>query len=322
MGEAAAHGLGNGGWYGGVRGAGWRVRRADGPCGRYRPLADRQPRAARRRSRVPGAEPTSALPARARVPKHREAAKFSVRRSVGAAPSSRSAVRGPPSVDSAVHFQRGETVQRTHVLSVVAMSLVLALGANSSVVRDSEPSQSPPSNQRAATDYELELFLAVLEGLYEDGVSNDAVDAITVIDSEHGYPANFVWACPVCMPAYRAFLTYRARPEFTWIKGSPDFGPGLTAEQMAGLTTGEFSARQEALMKLVGCWVERRMARLRLTPEENAAWQREMEQRRKKGMAQLAAYKDQRLGGSYARMNDCPLCDGANEPWLPPTRGR
>lgn len=213
-------------------------------------------------------------------------------------------------------------MQPTHALSMIAMSLALAIGTNSSIVRDIEPSQNPPASERAATDYELELFLAVLEGLYEDGVSNEAVDAITVIDAEHGYPANFVWACPVCMPAYRAFLTYRARPEFTWIKGSPDFGPGLTAEQLAGLTTGEFSARQDALMELVGGWVERRMARLRLTPEENAAWRREMEERRKKGMEQLATYKRQGLGGSYARMSDCPLCDGANHPWLPPTRRR
>jgi hypothetical protein len=213
-------------------------------------------------------------------------------------------------------------VQRIHGLSVGAMLLALALGTSSSPVGGGANCQNPPVAQRAATDYELELFLAVLEGLYEDGVSNEAVDAITVRDSQHGYPANFVWSCPVCMPAYRAFMTYRARPHFDWIKGSQDFGPGLGAAQVAALTTGEFAARQQALMTLVGRWVERRMTRLRLTPEENAAWKLEMEQRRKKGMALLADYKSGGLGGSYAEMKDCPLCDGANQPWLPPTRRR
>jgi hypothetical protein len=181
---------------------------------------------------------------------------------------------------------------------------------------------SPQESARETTDFEYELFAAVLEGLYVDGVSNEAVDAITAKDPEHGYPANFVWACPVCMPAYRAFLTYRARPHFEWIKGPQDFGPGLDAATVAELTTGEFAARQQALMQLVGRWVERRMGRLRLTPEERAEWKLEMERRRKKGMAQLADYQSCGLGGSYARMKACPLCDGANEPFQPPTRRR
>lgn len=205
--------------------------------------------------------------------------------------------------------------------SVAAMVLALLVGVGAASVggsRDADSSATAP----APTDFEYELFAAVLEGLYVEGASNEVVDAITVKDPEHGYPANFVWACPVCMPAYRAFLTYRARPHFDWIKGSQDFGAGLNAATVASLTTGEFAARQEALMQLVGRWVERRMSRLRLTPEESAAWKLEMEMRRKKGMAQLAEYKERGLRGSYAQMKACPLCDGANQPFVPPVRGR
>lgn len=210
---------------------------------------------------------------------------------------------------------------RFHVLSAMALVLALVVGARALSPVDLRFEQ-PQQPAREATDFEYELFAAVLEGLYVEGVSNDAVDAITVKDPEHGYPANFVWACPVCMPAYRAFLTYRARPHFDWIKGSQDFGSSLDAATLASLTTGELAARQDALMKLVGRWVERRMTRLRLTLDERAEWKLELETRRKKGMAQLAEYKTQGLRGSYARMEACPLCDGANQPFVPPTRGR
>ncbi len=224
-------------------------------------------------------------------------------------------------------------MQRIHALSAAAAVLASIVGASSvgvsavgvSTVGGSRCAPAPAEPQVAAretTDFEYELFAAVLEGLYVDGVSNEAVDAITVKDPEHGYPANFVWACPVCMPAYRAFLTYRARPHFEWIKGSQDFGPGLDPATLDALTTGEFSARQQALMQLVGRWVERRMGLLRLTPEERAEWKLEMERRRKKGMALLADYQSGGLGGSYARMKECPLCDGANRPFQPPTRQR
>lgn len=210
---------------------------------------------------------------------------------------------------------------RFQVLSAAAMVLALVVGAGA-FSRGDVRLELPQEVALEETDFEYELFAAVLEGLYLDGVSNEVVDAITVKDPEHGYPANFVWACPVCMPAYRAFLTYRARPHFDWVKARRDFGPGLDAATVASLTTGEFAARQEALMRLVGRWVERRMTRLRLTPAERAQWKLEMEMRRKKGMAQLAEYKAGGMRGSYAQMEACPLCDGANQPFVPPMRGR
>lgn len=203
--------------------------------------------------------------------------------------------------------------------TAAVLSLVLAVGALSR--SDVRPELAAASAQEA-TDFDYELFAAVLEGLYVDGVSNEAVDAITAKDPEHGYPANFVWGCPVCMPAYRAFLTYRARPHFDWLKGSQDFGRGLDAATQAALTTGELLARQQALMQLVGRWVERRMSRLRLTPDESAQWKQEMELRRKTGMSTLANYKSNGLRGSYAQMEACPLCDGANKPFSASGRRR
>jgi hypothetical protein len=159
-----------------------------------------------------------------------------------------------------------------------------------------------------------EIFFAVLEGLYEDGVSSEAVDAITAKDPEHGYPANFVWACPVCMPAYEAMLTYRARPRFDFKKGPQDFGPGLDEATMARLTTGEIAERQQAIMGLVERWLARRIEARRLTQVERDVWREEMAMRRKKGMSMLQSYQQQGMKGSYAKMKACPFCDGANKP--------
>src|SRR5688572_10638658 len=58
------------------------------------------------------------------------------------------------------------------------------------------------------------IFFAVLEGLYRDGVINGDVDLI-IPPGEGGKPAfdqeTFVYACPLCHPAFEAFRLYRQR---------------------------------------------------------------------------------------------------------------
>jgi hypothetical protein len=165
-----------------------------------------------------------------------------------------------------------------------------------------------------ADELEKQIFFSVLEGLYVDGVSNEAVDAICAIDPVHGYTANFVWACPICMPAYEAFRLYRSRPEFRSKKtGGDTFGAGLAPAELARITTGDIAERQKAIMELVGHWTERRVEMLRLSPDERAQWEVAMQVMRKQGMEMLAQYRN--LGGSYAQMEECPFCDGANKPF-------
>jgi hypothetical protein len=163
-------------------------------------------------------------------------------------------------------------------------------------------------------DYEQELFFAVLEGLYVDGVSNEAVDAILAEDPVSGRPANFVWACPICMPAYEALRVYRARPAFVTKKLVVDtFGPGIDPAVLARLTRGDLASRQSAIMELVQSWTARRLDSMRLTDAERDGWRLEMEMRRKKGMEMLYSYRDGPNAGSYAQMKACPFCDAANE---------
>jgi len=182
---------------------------------------------------------------------------------------------------------------------------VLALGLASVV-------PGGPRWAAKADAYEQHIYFAVLEGLYADGVSNEVVDKIVAIDDQTKYPANFVWACPVCMPAYNAFLAYRARPAFRGYKIPRDtFGPGLAPPVAARLTSDDLQVRQSELEKLISTWMDRRMESLRLTDDERQEWRTVMEERRKQGMGYLEGYRSS-LGGSYASMKTCPICEGAN----------
>lgn len=157
-----------------------------------------------------------------------------------------------------------------------------------------------------------QIFFAVLEGLYRDGVSNEVVDKIIAIDDQTQYPANFVKACPACTPAYEAFCVYRGRPAFHLKLAIDTFGPGLPPDQVERLTAVDLAVSQLALEQLIQGWMERRMSALRLTDDERAEWRMEMEERRKAGMEWLDRYQQMGLGGSYASMKTCPSCEGAN----------
>lgn len=161
--------------------------------------------------------------------------------------------------------------------------------------------------------YDREIFGAVLAGLYRDGVANEVVDAVTAIDSKQNWPAHFVYACPICMPAFDAFRAYRARPGFFGDKmGRDTFGPGLPAAATAALCGDDPQALQRALQAMVQRWLEARQHELRLSPAERAEWADEMERRRLKGAEFLTVYKQQGLGGNFAWMEACPLCEAAN----------
>ena len=166
----------------------------------------------------------------------------------------------------------------------------------------------------ARDEFDQEIFFAVLEGLYRDGVSTEVVEKILVTDEVTGYPANFIWCCPICMPALDAFNLYRARPRFVAIKTYKDtFGEGLSAEVIARLENPVMQVRQGAIRELVESWVRQRVDSQNLTYDERLRFEENMRMRRKQGMEFLHSYQEQGLGGSYVEMNDCAFCDGAND---------
>ena len=170
--------------------------------------------------------------------------------------------------------------------------------------------QEPARRPLAA---EQELFFAVLEGLYRDGVDNEIVDRVLTIDPKSGYPELFVYACPICMPSYDAFLVYRARAKFYGRKFDADtFGGGLDAATRARFLSSDRDTRWTALNQMVERYVARRLDDLQLSERERSDFHCKMEEMRKKGMSMLYSYQSDDAALYYPGMKACALCDAAN----------
>ncbi|MEW6278107.1 MAG: hypothetical protein AB1758_05750 [Candidatus Eremiobacterota bacterium] len=156
------------------------------------------------------------------------------------------------------------------------------------------------------------VFFACLEGLYHEGLPDDAVDGLLVRDSQ-GQLVSFVYACPICHPVYDALALYRQRQVLLGSKsGSRDFRRDITQAELAELRSQDPARRTAALGALVRKWVDRKVEASRWTPAERAAWDARFEEAREQGERQLKAYQKLGMQG-YSLMKSCKLCDGANE---------
>jgi len=156
-----------------------------------------------------------------------------------------------------------------------------------------------------------QLFFAVLEGCYRDGVPNEVVDQLLEPDPKTGWPSNFVWACPICMPVIQALDAYRARPLFRGLKIQRDtFGEGLPTDVTAALFSADGPTRQATMQALLERWIGDYLASRRLTETELAHWRAAMDEGRQQGMRCLESYRQ--LGGTWAWMKKCPSCEAGN----------
>ncbi|PWU10591.1 MAG: hypothetical protein C5B50_25320 [Verrucomicrobia bacterium] len=191
-------------------------------------------------------------------------------------------------------------------LSLIALSLASAIVSSALAA---EPARRTPHSWPGTRASQL-VFFAVLEGLYRDGVTNSDVDLI-IPPSTNGAPRfdpeHFVYACPLCHPAFEAFRLYRHRDRIFGLKAPMDtFGPGLDDNIRSQLRSPNPESRRKAIETLISRWVAQRLELMRLTPEERADITREMEQGRKQGMGALK----NGLTGLQLRKN-CPICDGS-----------
>lgn len=157
------------------------------------------------------------------------------------------------------------------------------------------------------------VFFAVLEGLYRDGVTNGDVDLI-VPPGKSGKPRfdneHFVYACPLCHPAFEAFCVYRRREDFFGLKAPVDtFGRGLDQAVTASLRSNESGQRRQAIERLINRWVSQRLEMMRLTEAEREATTRELEKGRKQGMEGLK--QAAQAGQASQTRTNCPICDGS-----------
>jgi hypothetical protein len=173
----------------------------------------------------------------------------------------------------------------TLLLTIISSAILLPLRA----------ADQPPANRVQIAWPESRasqlVFFAVLEGLYRDGVSNDDVDRI-IPPGENGKPRfdteHFVYACPLCHPAFDAFCLYRQRDPFYGLKGRLDtFGPGLEPTIATRLHSQEPAERRQAIEALINRWVSQRLDMMRLSKAEREAITSEIQQGRKQGMNSL-----------------------------------
>lgn len=161
--------------------------------------------------------------------------------------------------------------------------------------------------------FQQEIFHAVLQGLYRDGVGNDIADRVLEIDEDTAFPLYVVYGCPLCMPAFDAFATYRARPEFHASKSHIDtWGQGLPAKMRARILGSDAAAVRSGIQELIETWVAQRLDDRRLNDAEQERWRVAMGSLREKGEAMLKAYQKAGNAPAYANMKGCPVCDGAN----------
>ena len=194
---------------------------------------------------------------------------------------------------------------------------LLSLIAAGALLGSALPASQPASPQTPLREvmgiqfdrYYTLTYFAVLEGLYADGVSDDVLESLTRTDEVSNYPELFIWQCPICMPAYNAFLHYGERQPFQGLKTRINtFGKGLSEAMRERCLAEDKLVRFGALNELVERWVGKRLDSMRLTDEERNTWEDGFAQRRKKGMATLQSMQG---AGAYAGLETCALCDAA-----------
>ncbi len=190
------------------------------------------------------------------------------------------------------------------------------LAAGGSFAADTASKPEPPLD----STYRL-IYYSVLEGAFEDGLGNADVDRILLTGPDGKGFQHFIYACPLCMPTINALQTYRQRaPIFGYkIHGNQaaenTYGPGLSAELRVQLRSPDQTARLGVVNQLVKRWVERRLASLRLTPEERKTVQAQLEEGRKRGMEMLTRFKADNSFAVFApgfeKQEECAACNGA-----------
>lgn len=195
--------------------------------------------------------------------------------------------------------------------TILAVAVVLVVGLAGRLSAQDEDRYSDWVSDPASQM----IFQAVLEGLYTDGMSNDDVDCVIPLDPKTGtrnFSEHFVYACPLCHPAYEAFVMYRGRPEFFGRKETVNsFGKGLDAALSAKLHEQDKHVRLGVINKLIEGWVQRRLASMRLNDAERIEWGNRLALLRKQGMNALSKAK--------LPLKGCAVCDacvsGGEKAW-------
>ena len=160
------------------------------------------------------------------------------------------------------------------ILLIAAVALAIGLPTTAD-----EPARSKGKEKPVVKDWKADpacrlVFFAVLQGLYEDGVSDEVVNNIVPPDKKgrEKMRHSFVLDCPLCQPTYEAFCVYQSRPRFTDDNKSSSFGKGLPEKTVKGLLSKKVSTRLITLRGPIKRWVESRLVSMKLDTEERKKW--------------------------------------------------
>lgn len=165
------------------------------------------------------------------------------------------------------------------------------------------------------------IFYSVLEGLYEDGLTNKDVDQILLKNEKQRY-YHFIYACPVCGATIWALEAYRGRPErlYGLKREGSTFGDGLSAELHEQLYNDDVQKRLIAINTLMQKWMDRRMKAINLSVKERAVLLEALQKKRKEGMDALESFRKLEHGPNfgvaeaapaYVDLQECAVCNGA-----------
>ncbi len=196
--------------------------------------------------------------------------------------------------------------------------LCLALLMGALTAADSPPLVAPADRLTDAVGQLV--FMAVLEGCLRDGVASEDIDLLLPRNPDTGgtrLEELFVWGCPLCMPVVDALRLYRERGRFLTDKAGRDrFGAGLAEAVRKRLRSSERATRATVLEELVGEWVRRRFALMRLADDERISWSAAVAARRDQGELLLKGLKAGELGDDFRTLygawpERCPVCAAA-----------
>ncbi len=204
-------------------------------------------------------------------------------------------------------------------MKTVLLILLTALGFSTAA-----PAQDSPAAKARRSDFDETtrfVFHAVLEGLYEDGLSDADVKQILMRKEKQTY-FHFIYSCPLCGATIWALEAYRERPKsFYGLKfDGSTFGPGLTEAQHAQLFSDDPKVRLTVINALVQTWLERRMKAMRLTDAERAQLLEALEKKRQAGMDALVSFRKKQHGENfgvaeaapaYVGLEECAVCNAA-----------
>ena len=201
------------------------------------------------------------------------------------------------------------------LLAIVALLPVLLVlsGDSAELTKQQQLQRKPRWSEDASSQL---IFFAVLEGLYLDGVSSDTVELIIGPKDKPVYEAfreHFIYACPLCHPAFEAFTLYRQRQVIYGLKppGIDTFGKGLDPKLITQLKSPVRNVRLAAIKTLVQKWTTQRIEKLRLVDEERATFTRMIAVGRKQGMGRLQAQLNDPNAKHDPTWKACAICDGS-----------